>query len=136
MQRTLSKRQGVAIFYNLKIIFPTEIFDEFPTPLLRYDDFSLGRRLHKCRQTAAMIGLDMINDYIVNLCGINNLTDSFEEFFGKRCFHRINQTDFLIHDQIRIVRNSSRGFIAMKITGDPVHRPNLINPFGKFRIMH
>ena len=130
------QRQGVAIFDHAEIILLAKIFDNLAAALLSNYDFGLRRCLHQHRQGTAMIRLHMVHYHIVYFSRIDNLTDSFQQFLGKRCFDRVNQTYLFIHDQIRIIGDPSRRFVAMKIAGCPIYGSNLINSFGQFCINH
>ena len=131
-----SQRQGIAVFDNLKIKFAAEILDSFTTSLLRNDHFGLRRRFHDERQSAAMIGFDVIDNDIVDFFRIDNFLDPLQQLFRERRFHRINQANLFIHDEIGVIGNPAWRFIAMKIAVSPVHRPHLIYSFGKLCVNH
>ena len=135
-ERVFPQRKRIAVFHHLKIEFPAEIFDGFTPPLFRNDDFRLRRHIHERRQSAAVIRFHMVYNHVVDLRRVDDLTDPFQQFFGERRFHGIDQANLFIDDKIGVVRYSARCLIAVKVAVGPIHRPHLVYSFGKLCIKH
>lgn len=76
---------------------------------LRTDDFLGLNQLDHIRQTSGMIHLHMVHHNIIDFLRINDFTDPGEHIVFHTLFYCIDQCDFLINNEIRIVGGAAVG---------------------------
>ena len=110
--RHLNKRQ--CVFADIQRVTG---FDNLHFPacrvIMHFQSAFPGRRavqrcvfglFHNGRQSAGMIHFHMIADNYVNFRGINYRRNTLHKQIGKRRFDPVNQRDFIINNQISVIR--------------------------------
>ena len=83
-----------------------------------------------------MVRLYVIDNDTLNAFQRRNLADVAQQLLGKRSLHGINQRNFFVHNQIRIVGRTTLRLIAVEITYRPILYTYIINIFNNLQWLH
>ena len=103
MQRPLPDIECITGFDNFEIpvafIMRLQAFDA----IRRSDHGCVGNGLHEPGQPTRMIHFDMIGNQTFDFCRIDQFRDSRQHFIIEVMLNRIDQRDFVIENQVRII---------------------------------
>ena len=72
------------------------------------DDLDLGMAQYQFLHRAAVVGLHMIDNQIIERSSIQRVLEVFKENITDAAIHRVQQHGLFIQQQIRVVRNTAR----------------------------
>jgi hypothetical protein len=87
----------------------------------RAEDFLRLDPVHHFGQTPGMIHLHVIGDDIVDFLGIDDVADAAHHLPDKALFHRVDQGDLVVHDEVGVIGGPGLGAVAVKIPQGPVY---------------
>ena len=83
-----------------------------------------------------MIHFNMVANHNVDFGGIDNGRDARQKNIAERSFHPVNQRDFIVHNQISVVRRPFVRRVAVKLSQFPVFDTDPINALFHFDCLH
>ena len=84
--------------------------------------------MHDSRKAPRVIHFRVIAHHQINFLRIDQLADPGNQFVSEILFHRIDEGNFFIHDDIGIVGRPLIGGIAMKVSDIPINDRQTVNP--------
>ena len=135
-QRALANIQRCAVLHHLKIEDITIMLNSFIFALHRDIKLRLRASLRQGRHSTGMVRLHVIDNDTFNAFQRRNLADVAQQLLGKRSLYGINQRNFFVHNQIRIIGRTTLRFIAVEITYRPILYTYIINIFNNLQWLH
>ncbi len=87
-------------------------------------------------ETARVIRFNVVDNDVVDLCRINNLTNRLHVIDHKWFLHRIQEGNLFIDDQEGVVCRALIGRVPMEVSDIPVYRANPIDALHDFNRFH
>ena len=106
LQRVLAEVEGVALLHIDGVIADLIEALQHVEGLLVADDLHVGIVFLQQRDTATVVGLHVVDHEVVDLAVTDHGMEMLEKLHEEVHLHRINETDFLIIDEIRVVRHA------------------------------
>ena len=106
----MAQAQFLTCFHGLIIPFVGKVFGQVFGPHFgAVEGFVFADAVHDPRQASGMIHFRVVADDNIDFGGVHHLGDIAEKLIGKRTLDRIDQGNFFIDDQKRIVRGAGVG---------------------------
>lgn len=134
-QRILAERDRLTVrddaeFPAARIRVPAEDL----AALRRADDFRVRQHRNHLRHGTRMVLLRMIADQVVDFVQIRQLLNVFQERICRSFLYRVDQSGFLVADQIRIIRRAALRIVAVEVANIPVYETDPVNSREKLSV--
>ena len=112
------------------------MLNRFIFALHRNIKLRLRTSLRQGRHSTGMVRLHVIDNDTLYAFQWRNLADVAQQLLGKRSLHGVNQRNFFVHNQIRIVGRTTLRLIAVEIAYRPILYTYIINIFNNLQWLH
>ena len=136
LQRALADRQRLARLDCLIVQLAIAGREALETLRRAGDDCGVGADLGHERDAAGMIGLDMARYDVVDFRRIDDALDALEQLRLEAVLHRIDERDFVIEDEVGVIRRAAAGLIAVERAHRPVDGSYPVYIFRDFYCFH
>ena len=136
-QGTPSQTEFLAVFHRLVVPGGEKmLFEVLGAHLGAEERLVFTNAVHDPRQPARVVHLGVIADHQVDLSGIHDLGDIVQHLVGELLLDRIDQRNFFVHHQKRVVGRSPVGAVSVEIPDVPVLYTDIVNSFCNFDWPH